>query len=74
MIILCKWMVLVAIVCAATTWCGFGEITAASLPPAVATSNGDLVWSAAMLLVAFAFSWIARKPRKGGAGSSCGAG
>jgi hypothetical protein len=33
-----------------------------------------LVWSAAMLLVAFAFSWIARKPRKVGAGSSCGAG
>jgi hypothetical protein len=73
MIKLCKWTVLVA-VCAATTWCCFGEITAASLPPAVATSNGDLVWSATMLLVAFAFSWIATKSRKGGAGSSCGAG
>jgi cytochrome bd-type quinol oxidase subunit 2 len=60
----CISIFLVASAFAATTWCCFGAITIAAWPVAVATSNGDLAWSAAMLLVAFAFLRIARKPRK----------
>jgi hypothetical protein len=63
----CIWIFLVASLFAATTWCCFGAITPAAWPVAVAVSNGDLVWTAAMLLVALAFLRIARKPRKSAA-------
>ena len=76
MIKTCFWVFLTASLFAATAWFYFGDVTPAVWPVAVAvsTSNGDLAWSAGMVLVGFAFLRMGRKTRNQGSQSEHGAG
>ena len=70
------WVLLTASVFAATAWFYFGDVTPAvgTVAAAVSISNGDLAWSAGMVLAAFAFLRIGKKARNRGPRSEHGAG